>query len=142
MPFAADKCPSLAGKPKMLFIQACQGNRFDAGVTMFNQIEYDNSSNLCFKIPKYADFLIAYSTVPGFFSWRNTINGSWFIQALCKELDELSKKEDLLTLLTFVCQTVAFEFESNTPSKMEMHEMKQIPCITSMLTRLIKFNDK
>ena len=31
-PFTADRCPSLAGKPKLFFIQACQGNRMDKGV--------------------------------------------------------------------------------------------------------------
>ncbi len=39
-----------------------------------------------YKIPSHADFLIAYSTIPGFYSWRNTQNGSWFVQALCFEL--------------------------------------------------------
>lgn len=36
------------------------------------------------KIPMEADFLIAYSTISGYYSWRNSVNGSWFIQSLCK----------------------------------------------------------
>jgi len=35
------------------------------------------------KLPMEADFLFAYSTVSGYFSWRNSTNGSWFIQSLC-----------------------------------------------------------
>ena len=35
---------------------------------------------LTFLTEGLADFLIAYSTVPGFYSWRNTTQGSWFIQ--------------------------------------------------------------
>ena len=37
---------------------------------------------------------------------------------------------------------VAFDFQSNTPGDYMMHEKKQIPCITSMLTRDIFFSRK
>jgi caspase-like apoptosis-related cysteine protease len=59
--FTGDKCVTLAGKPKLFFIQACQGDRLDGGVSLRTQV--DGSSS--FKIPIYADFLIAYSTIPG-----------------------------------------------------------------------------
>lgn len=68
--------------------------------------------------------------------------GSWFVQALCIELEERVDQLDLLSLLTMVSQRVAVDFESNTPNDKMMHQQKQIPCITSMLTRLIRFNDK
>ena len=45
------------------------------------------------KIPVEADFLIAYSTVVGHCSWRNAINGSWFIQSLCDVLSEHGTSE-------------------------------------------------
>ena len=64
------------------------------------------------------------------------------MQALCIELRENGHRYDILTLLTFVCQRVAMDFESNTPENMHMHQQKQIPCITSMLTRLVKFTPK
>ncbi|KAJ8869367.1 hypothetical protein PR048_030942 [Dryococelus australis] len=80
--------------------------------------------------------------VAGFFSWRNTTNGSWFIQTLCAELRANGVNFDILTLLTFVCQRVAVDFESNCPADIKMHRQKQIPCITTMLTRLLKFNSK
>lgn len=64
----------------------------------------------------------------GFYSWRNTTKGSWFMQSLCAELDENGKRYDLLTLLTFVSQRVAYDFESNTPDTPTMHQQKQIPC--------------
>lgn len=78
----------------------------------------------------------------GFYSWRNTTRGSWFMQALCTEFRENGNRYDLLTLLTFVCQRVALDYESNTPDNASMHQQKQIPCITSMLTRLVKFPQK
>lgn len=78
----------------------------------------------------------------GFYSWRNTTKGSWFMQCLCQELEQNGKKYDILTLLTFVCQRVAVDFESNTPDNPIMHQQKQIPCITTMLTRLLRFHEK
>lgn len=64
------------------------------------------------------------------------------MQCLCQELTVHGKSLDILTLLTFVCQRVAIDFESNTPDNPMMHQQKQIPCITTMLTRILKFNDK
>lgn len=69
-PFTADKCPTLAGKPKMFFIQACQGDKLDGGVNMC-RTETDGQNN-SYRIPTQADFLIAYSTVPG--KWRENLN--------------------------------------------------------------------
>ncbi|EDV94389.1 caspase [Drosophila grimshawi] len=141
--FTANHCPSLAGKPKLFFIQACQGDRLDTGVTMERgRTETDGDSTMSYKIPIHADFLIAYSTIPGFYSWRNTTRGSWFMQSLCAELAANGKRLDMLTLLTFVCQRVAVDFESCTPDTPEMHQQKQIPCITTMLTRILLFSDK
>lgn len=141
--FTASRCPTLAGKPKLFFIQACQGDRLDGGVTL-NRTETDSSDNasMAYKIPVHADFLIAYSTIPGYYSWRNTTKGSWFMQCLCQELEQNGKRYDILTLLTFVCQRVAIDFESNTPDNPIMHQQKQIPCITTMLTRILRFGDK
>ncbi len=34
-----------------------------------------------------------------------------------------------------MCRKVAFDFQSNVPGDFVMHDKKQIPCITSMLTR-------
>ncbi|XP_014276159.1 caspase-1 [Halyomorpha halys] len=163
-PFTADKCKSLAGKPKLFFIQACQGTRLDPGLTL--KAEVDSSPS--YKIPIHADFLIAYSTIPGpkfrlsersskifqffkwlpgiiknrFYSWRNTGKGSWFVQALAIELKENGFRYDILTLLTFVNRRVAVDFESYVPGDRVMHAQKQIPCITTMLTRLLKFQQK
>ncbi len=64
-----------------------------------------------------SDVLMAYSVVPGYFSWRNSIRGSWFIQALCQCLDKYGKSMDILRLLTRVNKQVALNFESNTNNK-------------------------
>merc|ERR1719420_2408270 len=139
--FNAEKCPSLAGKPKLFFIQACQGDQLDQGVKMVHNTETDAKS-MSYKIPSHADFLIAYSTIPGFYSWRNTTAGSWFVQAICHVLQRYGTSHDLLSNMTRVARKVAFDFQSNTPGDHMMHEKKQIPCITSMLPRDIFFPRK
>lgn len=60
--FTGDKCLTLANKPKLFFVQACQGDRLDKGIQLRTQVDGNSSS---FKIPIHADFLIAYSTIPG-----------------------------------------------------------------------------
>jgi caspase-like apoptosis-related cysteine protease len=47
-----------------------------------------------------------------------------------------------MTLLTFVCRRVAIDYQSNVPFDEQMDRKKQVPVITSMLTRLVYFNQK
>ncbi|XP_018394376.1 PREDICTED: caspase-1-like [Cyphomyrmex costatus] len=140
-PFTGDQCSSLAGKPKLFFIQACRGNQLDGGVAFFHATD-SMSNTFKYSIPAYADILVAYSTYDGFYSWRNPDTGSWFIQALCAELDLHGRSRDLLTIMTFVNRRVAIEYQSYVPQNEKFHAKKQIPSIVSMLTRLVYFADK
>lgn len=140
--FTPDKCPTLAGKPKIFVIQACQGDKLDGGVDV-RTVEVDSGASCAtYRIPLYADYLIAFSTIPGYYSWRNTQKGSWYIQAFCEELRNHWQDFDFVTILTFVNQRVAFDFESNVPNNPTMHRQKQIPCVMTQLTRLLKFSPK
>ncbi|XP_029441007.1 caspase-3 isoform X2 [Rhinatrema bivittatum] len=133
--FKGDQCKSLVGKPKLFFIQACRGMDLDAGVeTDSGSDNYGNRQ----KIPVEADILFAYSTVPGYYSWRNTVNGSWFIQSLCEMLNRHAKELELMHILTRVNHKVALEYESSSTSP-GFNAMKQIPCIVSMLTKEFYF---
>ncbi|KAM9363859.1 caspase-3a [Symphorus nematophorus] len=130
--FRGDHCRSLVGKPKLFFIQACRGTDLDAG------IETDSPEGTT-KIPVEADFLYAFSTAPGYYSWRNTMTGSWFIQALCDMISKYGNELELLHIMTRVNHKVAVEFESvsNSPG---FDAKKQIPCIVSMLTKEMYFS--
>ncbi|KAM9313863.1 caspase-3a [Pholidichthys leucotaenia] len=127
--FRGDRCKSLVGKPKLFFIQACRGTDLDAG------IEADGETT---KIPVEADFLYAFSTAPGYYSWRNISSGSWFIQSLCDMISKYGQELELQHIMTRVNHKVAVEFESvsNSPG---FHAKKQIPCIVSMLTKEMYF---
>lgn len=128
--------PTLAGKPKLFFIQACRGTTLMEGIDSNPfDIQY------CSKIPVEADFLIGYSTIAGYYSWRNSANGSWFIQSLCNVLNENGRNLEIMQLLTAVNRKVAYYFESNT-NEPHMHGKKQIPCIVSMLTKELYFKPK
>ncbi|KAM9804859.1 caspase-8-like [Neosynchiropus ocellatus] len=130
-PFTGSKCPSLAGKPKMFFIQACQGDKNNDPVT----IESD-SRVLCDAvrtptIPSEADFLLARSTVPNFYSYRNVDHGSWFIQSLCEHVFILVPREvDLLSILTRVNEDV---------SNKDVDSLKQMPEYVSSLRKRVIF---
>ncbi|XP_015722817.1 caspase-7 [Coturnix japonica] len=139
--FRGDKCKSLIGKPKLFFIQACRGSEFDEGIQTDSGPANDTletDANPRYKIPVEADFLFAYSTVPGYYSWRNPGRGSWFVQSLCSVLNEHGKQLEIMQILTRVNYVVATNFESQSDDP-RFSEKKQIPCVVSMLTKELYF---
>lgn len=108
-PFNGLKCTSLAEKPKLFFIQACQGTSKQKAVSICADGPAAPSS-VCSdaykandSIPSDADFLLGMSTVPSFLSYRERKNGSWFIQSLCQNLVHMvPRRIDLVSILTKV----------------------------------------
>ncbi|XP_071418378.1 caspase-8-like isoform X1 [Pithys albifrons albifrons] len=113
--FTAKNCPQLAGKPKLFFIQACQGVKVQRPV----RVEVDaqvidpppmqqQSVPLSESIPEDADFLLGLATIDGCVAIRHIMQGTWYIQALCSKLRLLVPRgEDILSILEDVNEEVA-----------------------------------
>lgn len=164
--FTADKCKTLAEKPKIFLVQAYQGGKSSEGGALETKsyADCDGNSSNCYRIPDHADFLLVYATPPGFHAFRSRVDGSWFIQSFCAQLEENGTKLELLKLMTRVLRRVALEYEvTDTPdylsedggidstsirSKCEIIQnhpvpgTKQIPVIQSMLIRKFFFTPK
>ncbi|NXT60618.1 CASPA protein, partial [Chaetops frenatus] len=112
--FTAKQCPPLAAKPKLFFIQACQGNNVQHPVYVVTDGQTPALSStqenvsLFESIPEEADFLLGMATVDGYVSFRHILEGTWYIQALCSKLQLLVPRgEDILSILTQVNEDVA-----------------------------------
>lgn len=133
--FRSGKCPSLAGKPKLFFIQACQGREKQGGIDieMDSDIEPDNGRT-SEMIPDEADFVLGCATVPGYVSYRSRSQGSWFVNKLVEMLDKYAYRYDLLSILVKVNEEVG-----RANARLEGGVYKQIPAPLVTLRKKLFF---
>uniref|UniRef100_A0A3Q3T3I3 Caspase-8 n=1 Tax=Mastacembelus armatus TaxID=205130 RepID=A0A3Q3T3I3_9TELE len=137
--FKATNTSALTDKPKVFLIQACQGSNVQRGV-LPKDVEADDAltsileedDDALTSIPEMADVLLAISTVEDYKARRNRRNGSWFIQSVCRQLENSCPSgEDVVTILHRVNKEVGeIEGDANEPGA-----RKQMPEVRSTLRR-------
>ncbi|XP_035491833.1 caspase-6 isoform X8 [Scophthalmus maximus] len=144
--FKGDKCRSLVGKPKIFVLQACRGDKHDDPVSPcdavdseLNEVVVDASA--VYTLPAGADFIMCYSVAEGYYSHRETINGSWYIQDLCELLQKYGDSLEFTELLTLVNRKVSMRSVGNSSDRNSIGK-KQVPCFASMLTKKLYFRPK
>ena len=99
--------------------------------------ETDGKNTDRMTVPIEADYFYAHSTVLSYFSWRNQVQGSWFVQSIVSVFNECALTMDLQHMMTRVNNIVAKQ-KSNT-NKSESNCKKQIPSIVSQLRKDLYF---
>ncbi|XP_016395625.1 caspase-6-like isoform X2 [Sinocyclocheilus rhinocerous] len=145
--FKGNKCRSLVGKPKIFILQACRGDKHDDAVTPMDVVDSQtdievvvDAGALC-TLPAGADFLMCYSVAEGYYSHRETVNGSWYIQDLCEILRHYGSTLEFTDILTLVNRKVSNRSVDNCKDRSALGK-KQVPCFASMLTKKLFFGSK
>ncbi|KAF7660920.1 hypothetical protein LDENG_00272760 [Lucifuga dentata] len=129
-PFTSGQAPTLAGKPKLFFIQACQGSDYQRGMIpcgitakpsqgegerqsrrqhesfpptssrITGILQEDANHVQGESVPWDADFLMGMATVPECRTFRNTVTGTIYIQELCRQLQRAAESPAQDDILT------------------------------------------
>ncbi|XP_067873448.1 caspase-9 [Heterodontus francisci] len=152
--FDGSHSPTLREKPKLFFVQACGGDLKDTGFKTAEEVdsalEIPNDTvslqtdatpcradepDAVSSLPTSSDILVSYSTFPGYVSWRDKKEGSWYMKALVHVFSNYAHSDDLQTLLTRVTRTISENEEAKGV-------YKQIPGSFNFLRKHFYFFNK
>ncbi|KAL9971086.1 hypothetical protein ACROYT_G023572 [Oculina patagonica] len=133
--FKAIKCPTLRNKPKLFFIQCCRGplsefisppdRHCDSLVPTLNH-DSTLARGAC---AQETDFLLAFASAPGHYSYRYPESGSVFIEVLVDVIRKHRKHSHLIEMLTEVTRQVV---ERGTTAGDKMPRV-QVPAYSNTL---------
>ena len=133
------ECETLIGKPKIFFIQACQGREKPKQLVPEDDKDVNPDEGVS-ALPRDSDFFFGYATTPETISLRHESTGTWYIQELCKVLKQ--NKHDLVTMVTIVHNAVAtdkeYQYEVETDGEPSYYYRQQ-PQLISTLRHRVKF---
>ena len=128
----------LGRKPKIFFIQACEGVNFGSRIVEIPREENSLKPDGDIETTNRADIYKSCATVSGNQAYRHEEKGSWYISAVCKTLCEESKQNTLDQLQKFINERVAEDKEKVYVSRM-MNKYKQQPAGSDQLSKNVHF---
>ncbi|XP_061163123.1 caspase-2-like [Saccostrea echinata] len=118
--FSAKGCPMMRGKPKMFIFNACRGDKSGESIEINNTLKVSstvqtdklqkdgpNAESTDRQILDMQDLLLCFSTFPGYSSYRDTNEGSWFIQEFVSVFEEQAHSEHVMDMLTDINRRVS-----------------------------------
>ncbi len=143
--FNNEACPQMIGKPRLFFINSCDGSQNNDAISL----QSDGTKGDIFpvepkmvdeetigSIPNDVDYLIAYASTPYAKAYRNAARGCFFVHDFCKAALSKWEEEDLEEILRGIRKDAE-------PIELNSKELVyQIPVVQTTLTKKIRFQMK